>query len=176
MKTAEWGSNITTKNVLVIGGAAVLSFLVMLFFLYSIESDQPPATQDEVRAPETFVPPFDPEKAFSMFQMLPDGGVQVVTVKDASDQRQIELIQAYFQDISGKFSSGDFSDAARVHAQDMSWLDDLTAGAKQIDVSYTVLPNGGQIRFTTSDPSLVSAIHRWLMAQVSDWENQASAR
>lgn len=176
MKTAESGSNITTKNILLICGAAVLSFLVMLLFLYSIGSDHPPATEEEVTLPERAVPPFDPEKAFSMFQMLPDGGVQVVTVKDASDQRQIELIQAHLQEISGKFSNGDFSDAARVHAEDMSWLNNLTAGAKEIDVSYSVLPNGGQIRFATSDPSLVSAIHRWLMAQVSDWENQASAR
>lgn len=177
MKIIESGSNSTTKSVLLIGGAAVLSFLVMLLFLYSIEPDQPPATEDEVTTvADAAVPPFDPEKTFSMFQMLPDGGVQVVTVKDASDQRQIELIQAYLEKISGEFSSGDFSDAARIHAQDMSWLNDLTAGAKQIEVSYTVLPNGGQIRFATADPSLVTAIHRWLMAQVSEWENQASVR
>lgn len=170
----ESGFDSTTKSILLIGGAAVLSFLVMLLFLYSGEFDQPPATEDEVAVPDPAVPPFDPEKAFSMFQMLPDGGVQVVTVKDASDQRQIELIQAHLQKISGKFSSGDFSDAAGVHAQGTSWLNDLTAGAERIEVSYTVLPNGGQIRFATADPSLVSAIHRWLMAQVSEWENQAS--
>ena len=176
MKITEFASNSTTKNVLVIGGAALLSFLVMFLFLYSIESDRSPATQDEVAAPNTAVPSFDPEKAISLFQMLPDGGVQVLTVKDASDQKQIELIQAHLQEMSGKFSNGDFSDAARVHTNDMSWLNDLNAGAKQIDVDYTVLPNGGQISYTAADPSLVSAIHRWFMAQISDWENQASNR
>ncbi len=176
MKITEFASNSTTKNVLVIGGAALLSFLVMLLFLYSIESDRSPATQDKVAAPDPAVPSFDPEKAISLFQMLPDGGVQVVTVKDASDQKQIELIQAHLQEMSGKFSNGDFSDAARVHTNDMSWLNDLNAGAKQIDVNYTVLPNGGQISYTTADPSLVSAIHRWFTAQVSDWENRTSNR
>jgi hypothetical protein len=176
VKTTKSGSDSTTKSLLLVIGAAGLSFLIMLIFLYSIEPGRHPASQEEVTTRGTDVSPFDPERVVSMFQMLGDGSLREVVVRDASDSRQIALIRGHLREKAQQYGRGDFSDAAKVHAEDMSWVNDLKAGAKQIDVQYADLPNGGQIRFTTANPVLVKTLHQWITAQVSDWERQNSVR
>ena len=58
-----------------------------------------------------------------------------------------------------KFRRSDFGDPATIHEQDMPGLTDLKAGAAKIDVAYTALANGGQIRYTTTNPALIMALH-----------------
>ncbi len=45
---------------------------------------------------------------------------------------------------------------------------DLRAGAAQIKVSYSALPTGAEIAFETTDLHLLTAIHRWFDAQLSE--------
>jgi hypothetical protein len=89
-------------------------------------------------------------------------------VKDSANAQQITLIQSHLQHEAGKFQRGDFSDPARIHGDEMPGLTELKSGFAQIEIRYTALPNGGEIRYTTTDPALVSALHHWFMAQVSD--------
>jgi len=56
----------------------------------------------------------------------------------------------------------------------MPGLAELKAEAKQIEVRYSALPDGAQIRYTTKDPKLVAALHRWFDAQLSDHGHHAS--
>ena len=50
----------------------------------------------------------------------------------------------------------------------MPGLAALREGDGQINVVYSELPDGAQIRYTASDPTLVAAIHAWFAAQLSD--------
>jgi hypothetical protein len=56
----------------------------------------------------------------------------------------------------------------------MPGLRELESGASRIKVSYTPLAAGGEIAFTTADVRLLTAIHRWFGAQLS--EHGADAR
>jgi hypothetical protein len=74
------------------------------------------------------------------------------------------------------FGSGDFSDPTSLHGESMPGMKELTAGAAQIHVEYAPLPDGAQIAFTTQDGHLITAIHRWFGAQLSDHGQDAVAR
>jgi hypothetical protein len=55
-----------------------------------------------------------------------------------------------------------------IHGMTMPGIDELRRGAAAIDVDYRFLPAGAHLRFTTTDPSLRKALHRWFDAQLSD--------
>ncbi len=118
--------------------------------------------------------PFDLEQTMHHFQSLDDGGLQTVMAKDPGNQEQIALIQAHLQEEAAKFERGDFSDPAKIHGEDMPGLAKLKAGAGQIDIQYLPLPDGAQIRYTTTDAALVIAIHHWFMAQRADHGRHAT--
>jgi hypothetical protein len=56
----------------------------------------------------------------------------------------------------------------------MPGLRELQAGAAGVKVSYADLPSGAEITFETTDPRLLTALHRWFGAQLS--EHGADAR
>ena len=118
--------------------------------------------------------PFDLEKTVHVFEKLDDGGLQKVVVKDLSNKEQISMIQSHLKEESERFRRGDFSDPAKIHGQDMPGLAELKSGAGNIEVVYTPLPDGAQIRYTTKDPALLMAIHHWFDAQLSDHGRHAS--
>lgn len=129
--------------------------------------------QAEIARMGSQVMPFDLEATTHEFAPLPNGGLQTVTADNPADRQQIELIQSHLQEESIKFQRGDFSDPAKIHGEDMPGLDRLQAGASDIDVQYTPLANGGQIRYVTEKADLVSAIHDWFSAQRSDHGHHA---
>jgi hypothetical protein len=118
--------------------------------------------------------PFDLEQTMHVFQSMDNGGLQAVTAKDPANREQIALIQAHLKAEADKFRQGDFSDPTTIHGQNMPGLVALQAGAGQIDIQYTPLPNGGQIQYTTTEPELVHAIHQWFAAQRADHGRHAS--
>lgn len=120
------------------------------------------------------VMPFDLDKTMHMFASLDDGGLQTVEAKDPNDTEQIQLIQAHLQEEAERFQQGDFADPAHIHGEDMAGLHTLTTRADEIEIVYTPLENGGQIRYTTTDPELITAIHDWFEAQLSDHGAHAS--
>lgn len=120
------------------------------------------------------VMPFDISKTIHIFKMTEFGGIQQVIVKDPGSHDQVPFIQQHLQHEAERFQLGDFSDPAKLHGDQMPGLKELQAGASAINVSYTTLPNGGQITFETSDLRFLTAIHRWFGAQLS--EHGADAR
>jgi len=132
--------------------------------------------QDTVHNMGSNVMPFDLSQTTHIFEMTENGGIQQVIVKDPNDSAQIALIQQHIQHEVMLFSGGDFSDPMSLHGSEMLGVQELSAGAAQIKVEYTALPNGAQITFTTQDLNLITAIHRWFGAQLSDHGSDAIAQ
>lgn len=118
--------------------------------------------------------PFDLDKTTHVFERLDDGGLQSVVANDASDADQIALIRAHLQEEAERFRRGDFGDPATIHGDTMPGIDALRASAGRIDVRYTETPDGGQIRYSTTDPALVAAIADWFAAQLGDHGSDAT--
>jgi hypothetical protein len=160
-------------HTFITGGALLISSVaVVVLFATAILPAQ--TRQGEVAASGAKVMPFDLEQTTHVFEKLDDGGLQKVVVKDAANKKQIVLIQSHLKEESERFRKGDFSDPAKIHGEDMPGLAQLKSGATKIDIRYTSLPDGAQIRYTAKDPKLVTALHQWFSAQVSDHGHHAS--
>jgi len=129
--------------------------------------------QEHVHQMGPSVMPFDLAKTTHIFQMTESGGVERVIVRDATAEDQVALIQKHLQHEAKAFQRGDYSDPASLHGADMPGLRDLEAGAGWIKVSYAALPNGAEISFETTDLHLLTAIHRWFGAQLSEHGSDA---
>ena len=120
------------------------------------------------------VMPFDLNATTHIFTKTKTGGIQQVVAKDARDAAQIRLIRTHLQDIAAQFSRGDFSGPTHVHGPDMPSLSELkNAKPSAIKVQYQQIRNGAKIVYTTADPKLVNALHKWFDAQVSDHGHDA---
>ena len=131
--------------------------------------------QERVHHMSHDVMPFDLAKTSHIFRMTDSGGVERVIVKDAGDKEQIALIQKHLQHEAEAFQRGDYSDPASLHGEDMPGLKELQTEAEQISVRYSELPNGAEITFGTADLHLLTAIHRWFGAQLSEHCADATA-
>jgi hypothetical protein len=131
--------------------------------------------QEHVHQMGHSVMPFDLAKTVHIFRMTESGGVERVIVRDAAAQDQVALIQQHLQHEAKVFQRGNYSDPASLHGADMPGLRDLEAGAARIKVSYTALPNGAEITFKTADRHLLTAIHRWFGAQLSEHGSDATS-
>jgi hypothetical protein len=127
-----------------------------------------PDRQAEVAAKGASVMPFDLERTTHRFAKADTGGVQTVVADNPADTGQINLIRQHLRKETDRFSQGDYSDPGRIHGDDMPGLAALRDGAARITVTYRDDPAGGQITYTTTDPALVTALHAWFDAQVSD--------
>ena len=162
----------STEKLLAAGALVAVSAAVWILFAATILPAQ--TRQEEVAKRGAQVMPFDLEQTSHVFQKLDDGGLQKVVVKDPSNKKQIALIQSHLKEESENFRKGDFSDPAKIHGEDMSGLAELKAGTGRIDVRYTALSDGAQIRYTTKDAKLITALHRWFDAQLSDHGHHAT--
>ena len=120
------------------------------------------------------VMPFDLAKTMHIFRMTDIGGVQSVVVRDANARDQIALIQQHLQREAKAFQAGNYADPSALHGAAMPGIAELQAQHAKIAVSYSALPLGAEIIFRTADLHLVTAIHRWFGAQLS--EHGADAR
>lgn len=121
------------------------------------------------------VMPFDMAKTMHIFRMTESGGVQSVVAKGPGDNDQVALIRQHLKHEAQQFEHGNFSDPATLHGAGMPGLSEVQAGAAHIRVSYTEVPSGAQITFETTDLGLVTAIHRWFGAQLSEHGADAKA-
>ncbi|MFT6913760.1 MAG: hypothetical protein ACJAWL_000046 [Motiliproteus sp.] len=149
--------------------------LVAILWLLSSSSVFAQTTQEHVHQMAHSVMPFEMSKTVHIFEMTESGGVQKVIAKDAGGTDQIALIQQHLEHEAEKFQRGDYSDPATLHGAKMAGLKDLGIGASGIKVMYRDLPLGAEIRFETSDLHLLTAIHRWFGAQLSEHGTDARA-
>ena len=148
--------------------------LVGLLLVASSTLALPQTKQQKVHHMGHNVMPFELAKTTHVFRMTESGGVQRVILRDAKAKDQVPLIQGHLKREAEAFQRGDYKDPAALHGADMPGLKELQAGAAKIMVSYSALPTGAEITFKTADIRLLTAIHRWFGAQLS--EHGADAR
>ena len=121
------------------------------------------------------VMPFDLSGALHIFKMTEQGGIQRVVIRDSKWTNQVALIQQHLKHEAEQFQKGNYSDPATLHGASMPGLNELQQGASHIRVSYRPLPDGAEIVFETTDLRLLTAIHRWFGAQLSEHGADAKA-
>ena len=131
--------------------------------------------QEHVHSMSHSVMPFDMSKTIHVFKMTQSGGIEQILVRDAQYADQIELIRRHLQHEAKRFQRGDYSDPAKLHGANMPGLSELEANASQIQISYAELPKGAQITFETKSLRLLTEIHRWFGAQLSEHGADAKA-
>jgi len=145
-----------------------LSRCLALFIVLGCTLAPAQTKQEHVHHMGHGVMPFDLARTTHIFRMTEAGGVERVVVKDPDDEDQVALIQQHLRHEAEAFRRGDYSDPASLHGPDMPGLKDLEAGATRIRISYSALPIGAELSFETTDLHLVTAIHRWFGAQLSE--------
>lgn len=134
------------------------------------------ARQEQIHSQGAHIMPFALNKTLHVFRMTESGGIQQVVARDPNDSTQIALIRRHLQHEASRFAVGDYSDPIALHGSDMPGVHTLAAHAGQIRISYAELPNGAQMTFTTHDLALITAVHRWFGAQLSDHGRDATSR
>ncbi|WP_440105155.1 hypothetical protein [Streptosporangium sp. H16] len=152
--------------------AAALALIVVATTAYVLtglnEQRALAARQAEIAARSRQVMPFDLERTTHHFAKSATGGVQTVTSDDPADAEQVTLIREHLTAEAAGFGRGDYGDPASIHGGEMPGLRDLEQGHDRIDIRYAELPSGARITYTTSDAPLVTALHAWFDAQVTD--------
>jgi hypothetical protein len=147
---------------------AALTMLLMVGPVRAYEKANK-ARQEEVAKRSAQVMPFSLERTLHIFTKTKSGGVQQVIAKDPSDTAQIALIREHLSMISKEFAQGNFSAPASIHGSDMPGLAELEkAHPGQLRIEYKELSEGAQIEYSSDNPGLIDAIHRWFDAQLAD--------
>lgn len=146
----------------------------------SPEPVQPEAVQSDrahqVHQMGATVMPFALDETTHVFEMTESGGIQDVVAKDPADTATVRLIRQHLGHEAELFGAGDFRDPMSLHGADMPGVQQLAAGADGVRVAYEELPDGARITFETDDAALVTAVHRWFGAQLSDHAGDATYR
>lgn len=148
--------------------------LILALALLSFTNGFSQTVQKHVHQMSHSVMPFDMTQTIHIFKMTASGGVQRVVAKNPNAADQIALIRQHLQHEAVNFQRGDYSDPVMLHGTDMPGVKDLQSGASRIKVSFSIIPDGAEISFQTTDVHLLTAIHRWFGAQLS--EHGADAR
>lgn len=157
----------TARRVRLLAAAGVVA-------LASVASAQ--TVQEHVHGHGHDVMPFDLAATVHVFRMTEDGGIQKVIVRgDSPEPDQVHMIRHHLGMEAAEFQRGNFADPAHLHGADMPGLKELQAGAPRMQITYAALPNGAEIRFHAKDIKLVTAVHRWFGAQLSEHGADAQA-
>jgi hypothetical protein len=152
--------------------AAIAALLVLPFMACAAETPR----QAEVARLGPDVMPFSLKATTHVFTKTAEGGNQRVVAKNAADAQQIKLVRQHLHEIQAEFLGGDFSGPAHIHGQDMPGLAELKAAKPgQIAIDYKDVPSGAELTYRTRDARLVSALHAWFDAQLSDHGADAMA-
>ncbi|MDE2003061.1 MAG: Spy/CpxP family protein refolding chaperone [Betaproteobacteria bacterium] len=132
--------------------------------------------QAEVSKRGAEVMPFELNATTHIFTKTDDGGVQEVVAKNPKDSEQIRLIRAHLRQIARELRKGDFSAPTQIHGMSMPGLAELKrAKSGEVDIRYRDVDNGGELRYSTHNASLVAALHQWFDAQLADHGADAMA-
>jgi hypothetical protein len=153
------------KSTIVITTLIAMVSLVAPFKSFAVDAGR----QAEVAQRGAEVMPFSLKATTHIFIKSDEGGIQQVIAKNPSDSGQIRLIREHLREIEMQFERGDFSGPARTHGTDMPGLAQFRAAKPgQISITYKDIKGGGELSYRSDDPKLVSSLHAWLDAQLSD--------
>ena len=111
---------------------------------------------------------FDQERTVHRFVLYPDGGAIEVTVKEASDQANLQTIRRHLEEIAALFKAGDFGKPALTHGQQVPGTVEMTRLKDRVTYLYEETPAGGLVRIVTRDAEALAAIHTFLHFQIED--------
>lgn len=152
--------------------ATIMALLVMPFMASATDTER----QADVAKRGADVMPFSLKATTHIFTKTSDGGTQRVSAKDASDAQQIQMVREHLRHIQAEFQHGDFAGPSHVHGADMPGLSALKAAKPgAIAIVYRNVTSGAELTYKTADAGLVSALHTWFDAQVSDHGDDAMA-
>lgn len=129
--------------------------------------------QAQVAARGATVMPFDQNRTTHVFHSTATGGVQRVVADDPHDARQIRRIRTHLRKEASRFAAGNFTDPMAIHGMKMPGLDALRRGAARVQVEDATIPSGAKITYTTAEPGLITALHDWFDAQLTDHGSHA---
>lgn len=132
--------------------------------------------QAEVAKLGADVMPFSLKATTHIFTKTAEGGIQRVVAKNVADAQQVKLVREHLRDIQTRFLKGDFSGPTHIHGAEMPGLAVLKAAKPgQVAIDYKDVHAGAELTYRTSDAKLVSALHQWFDAQLSDHGADAMA-
>ena len=111
---------------------------------------------------------FPHDKTTHHFRLLPDGGAIEVTVNDAKDTDDLQMIRMHLKHITAMFSNGDFSVPMFVHSEVPPGATEMKDRRADITYTFEELPLGGRIRITTTNRDALNAVHDFLNFQITD--------
>ena len=155
--------------------ALTLAFVALMLLALAAGPARAQTTQERVHSMSHDVMPFDMAQTLHIFKMTEQGGVLSVVTREAGASDQVPMIRQHLRHEATEFQAGHYTDPARLHGAGMPGLRELEAGAALVTVTYSDLPKGGQITFTTADLHVLTAIHRWFGAQLSEHGADAQA-
>ncbi|MEP6939631.1 MAG: hypothetical protein ABI846_07695 [Rudaea sp.] len=142
---------------------------IALFLAVSVGAVGGETPQEHVHHESANVMPFEMAKTLHVFRMTELGGEQRVIVRGGADRAaQIRMIREHLLKLRERFAAGDYGDPATLHGARMPGLGELRVGAARVHVGYADLPDGAALTFETRDPHLLTEIHRWFGAQLSE--------
>lgn len=101
------------------------------------------------------------------FSDLPQGGRIELQMREA-DSAGIAAIRAHLRQTAQQFARGEFSAPEATHAMVVPGTVMMAARKEKIRYDFRELPQGGEIRITTSDPQALRAVREFLAFQRSD--------
>ena len=121
------------------------------------------------------VMPFNLHDTKHHFVKNADGGIQQVVARLSDDVNQVQLVRTHLKEIQEQFLQGDFSGPAHIHGNDMPGLQQLQESEPgQIEITYRDVKSGAELNYSMSNAKLVTALHVWFDAQLSDHGKDAS--
>jgi hypothetical protein len=134
------------------------------------------ARQQHIHQMGGHVMPFELGKTQHEFEMTETGGIMRVVARDPKDAEQIRMIQQHLEHEAALFQRGDFSDPSRLHGKQLPGLAELEAAGPKLQVRYASRADGAEVSFTSGDIRVITAVHRWFGAQLSDHGADARSR
>lgn len=109
----------------------------------------------------------DQDASRHRFEDLPDGGRIELQMRDA-DSAGIAAIRAHLRQAAQQFTDGIFSAPDTTHAMTVPGTTVMAARKGTIRYTYHELPQGGEVRITTTDAEALAAVRQFLAFQRSD--------
>ncbi|MGH7662568.1 MAG: hypothetical protein ACRENA_16825 [Vulcanimicrobiaceae bacterium] len=98
------------------------------------------------------------------FTPTPYGGIEDAVVV-AQNAVEVKKLQAQTRKRAAAFARGDFVDPTNPHGDLVPGLREMRRQWNKMHVRYEDLPDGSRIRYSTSDPVMVEALHQWFVAR-----------
>ena len=162
-------------GVLMIRGALQAMLLSALAWGVAAQPADP-QRQTEVASRGADVMPFSLKATTHVFTKTAEGGTQRVIAKNPTDAQQVKLVREHLHRIQAEFLKGDFSGPSHIHGTEMPGLAALKAAKPgEVAIAYKPVVGGAELTYRTNDPRLVTALHQWFEAQLSDHGADAMA-